>query len=340
MIDMDDPQHWNRRKLVNKGFTPRRVRDREPSIRRAARRLIDALPEREEFDLIWNLAAWLPVSVIADDLGVAEPDREQLLRWSDDLLSGLGSQDEEVLTKQTLASIGYAGYATKLIEARRAQPTDDLMSMLVHAEVDGHKLSDEEIIMESLLILVGGDETSRHVISGGVYQLLADRTRWEALLADRSLLPSAIEEMLRWVSPIKNMARQATEDVVLAGQSIRKGEKLLLLYPSANRDEAAFEDPFRFDIRRSPNEHLAFGFGPHFCLGASLARLELTVILEEMLDGLPGLELADPAEPAYRAANFVSGYESLRVRAGSAAGNETMPSQGEVVPADAHEEAR
>jgi cytochrome P450 family 142 subfamily A polypeptide 1 len=341
MIDMDDPEHWNRRKLVNKGFTPRRVRDREPSIRRAARRLIDALPEREEFDLIWNLAAWLPVSVIADDLGVAEPDREQLLRWSDDLLSGLGSQDEEVLTKQRLASIGYAEYATKLIEARRAQPTDDLMSMLVHAEVDGRKLSDEEIIMESLLILVGGDETSRHVISGGVYQLLADRTRWEALLADRSLLPSAIEEMLRWVSPIKNMARQATEDVVLAGQSIRKGEKLLLLYPSANRDEAVFEDPFRFDIRRSPNEHLAFGFGPHFCLGASLARLELTVILEEMLDGLPGLELADPAEPAYRAANFVSGYESLRVRVASqAAGMETMQSQGGVVPANAHEGAR
>src|SRR6266851_505694 len=340
MIDMDDPHHWNRRKLVNKGFTPRRVRDREPSIRRAARRLIDALPEREEFDLIWSLAAWLPVSVIADDLGVAEPDREQLLRWSDDLLSGLGSQDEEVLTKQMLASIGYAEYATKVIEARRAQPTDDLMSTLVHAEIDGQKLSDEEIVMESLLILVGGDETSRHVISGGVYQLLADRTRWEALLADRSLLPPAIEEMLRWVSPIKNMARQATEDVVLAGQSIREGEKLLLLYPSANRDEAVFEDPFRFDIRRSPNEHVAFGFGPHFCLGASLARLELTVILEEMLDGLPGLELAAPAEPAYRAANFVTGYESLRVRAGSAAGNETMPSQGEVVPADAHEEAR
>jgi cytochrome P450 family 142 subfamily A polypeptide 1 len=213
--------------------------------------------------------------------------------------------------------------------------------MLVHAEVDGRKLSDEEIIMESLLILVGGDETSRHVISGGVYQLLADRTRWEALLADRSLLPSAIEEMLRWVSPIKNMARQATEDVVLADQSIRKGEKLLLLYPSANRDEAVFEDPFRFDIRRSPNEHLAFGFGPHFCLGASLARLELTVILEEMLDGLPGLELADPAEPAYRAANFVSGYESLRVRVASqAAGMETMQSQGGVVAANAHEGAR
>jgi cholest-4-en-3-one 26-monooxygenase len=319
MIDMDDPEHWNRRKLVNKGYTPQRVRDREPSIRRAARRLIDALPEREDFDLIWNLAAWLPVTVIADDLGVAEPDREQLLRWSDDLLSGLGSQDEEILAKQMLASVGYAEYATKVIEARRDQPTDDLMSTLVHARVGGQKLSDQEIIMESLLILVGGDETTRHVISGGVYQLLADRSRWEALLADRSLVPSAVEEMLRWVSPIKNMARQATQDVMLAGQPIRPGEKVLLLYPSANRDEAMFENPHRFDIRRSPNEHVAFGFGPHFCLGASLARLELTVILEEMLERLPGLELAVPTEPANRPANFVSGYESLRVRAVSAA---------------------
>jgi cytochrome P450 family 142 subfamily A polypeptide 1 len=317
MIDMDDPEHWKRRKLVNKGLTPRRVREREASIRRTARRLVDAVVERQEFDLIWDLAAWLPLIVIGDDLGVAEPDREQLLRWSDELLSGLGSNNEETLTKQMLAAVGYAEYAGAVIEARRAQPTDDLMSILVHAEVDGDHLSDEEIIAESLLILIGGDETTRHVISGGVYQLLLDRSRWEALRADRSLLPTAIEEMLRWVSPIRNMARQATTDLELNGQQIRQGEKLLLLYPSANRDEAVFEDPFRFDLRRTPNEHVAFGFGPHFCLGANLARLELTIILDEMLDRLPTLELADPTEPPYRAANFVSGYESLKVRLAS-----------------------
>jgi cytochrome P450 family 142 subfamily A polypeptide 1 len=317
MIDMDDPEHWKRRKLVNKGLTPRRVREREASIRRTASRLVDAVVERREFDLIWDLAAWLPLIVIGDDLGVAEPDREQLLRWSDELLSGLGSNDEETLTKQMLAAVGYAEYAGAVIEARRAQPTDDLMSILVHAEVDGDHLSDEEIISESLLILIGGDETTRHVISGGVYQLLLDRSRWEALRADRSLLPTAIEEMLRWVSPIRNMARQATTDLELNGQQIRQGEKLLLLYPSANRDEAVFEDPFRFDIRRTPNEHVAFGFGPHFCLGANLARLELTIILDEMLDRLPTLELADRTEPSYRAANFVSGYESLKVRLAS-----------------------
>jgi cytochrome P450 family 142 subfamily A polypeptide 1 len=317
MIDMDDPEHWNRRKVVNKGLTPRRVRQREPAIRRTASRLVDAVMEREEFDLIWDLAAWLPLTVIADDLGVAEPDREQLLHWSDELLTGLGSNDEEILTKQMLAAVGYAEYARVVMEARRAQPTDDLMSILVHAEVDGEHLSDEEIISESLLILVGGDETTRHVISGGVYQLLFDRSRWEALRADRRLLPTAIEEMLRWVSPIRNMARQATEDLELNGQQIRQGEKLLLLCPSANRDEAVFEDPFRFDIGRTPNQHVAFGFGPHFCLGANLARLELTIILEELLDRLPTLELVDRTEPPHRPANFVSGYESLRVRVSS-----------------------
>jgi cytochrome P450 family 142 subfamily A polypeptide 1 len=168
--------------------------------------------------------------------------------------------------------------------------------------------------MESLLILIGGDETTRHVISGGAYQLLSRRERWEALVEDRSLLPTAIEEMLRWVSPIKNMARTAAEDVELGGSRIPAGDKLLLLYPSANRDAAVFENPDTFDVRRTPNEHVAFGFGPHFCLGANLARLELRVLFEELLDRLPDLELAEPTEPPFRPANFVSGYERLPVR--------------------------
>jgi cytochrome P450 family 142 subfamily A polypeptide 1 len=188
------------------------------------------------------------------------------------------------------------------------------MGILVGADVDGDRLDDHEIVMESLLILIGGDETTRHVITGGAYQLLAERERWEALRDDRSLLPVAVEEMLRWVSPIKNMARQATEELELAGQRVPKGEKLLLLYPSANRDAAVFDDPDTFDIRRSPNEHVAFGFGVHFCLGANLARLELRVLFEELLDRLPDVELADPAEPEFRPANFVSGYERLPVR--------------------------
>jgi cytochrome P450 family 142 subfamily A polypeptide 1 len=317
MIDMDDPEHFKRRKLVNRGFTPARVRDQEDSLRRTARVLIDAVRERDTFDLVWDLAAWLPLIVIGDALGVEPPDRAQLLQWSDDLLRGLGA-DEEAMAKTMLAAAGYREYAMKVIAARRRAPTDDLMSILATADVDGDRLDDEEIVMESLLILIGGDETTRHVITGGAYQLLSVRERWEALLRDRSLLDTAVEEMLRWVSPIKNMARTATTDVELDGQVIPAGEKLLLLYPSANRDEDVFADPFEFDIRRSPNEHVAFGFGTHYCLGANLARLELRVLFDELLDRLPDLELVDAAEPGHRPANFVSGYETLPVRRAAA----------------------
>jgi cytochrome P450 family 142 subfamily A polypeptide 1 len=201
-----------------------------------------------------------------------------------------------------------------VIADRRAEARDDLMSILVHAEVDGDRLSDDEIVQESLLILIGGDETTRHVISGGVHQLLLHRDQWDRLAADPSARPTAVEEMLRWVTPIKNMVRTATQDVDLHGQHIAEGDELMLLYPSANRDEDVFEEPFRFDSTRTPNDHVAFGFGTHFCLGASLARLEIAAMLDELLARMPGLRIADPdAEPEHRPANFVSGLEHLQV---------------------------
>src|SRR6185436_19661707 len=168
----------------------------------------------------------------------------------------------------------------------------DLVSALVHAEVDGERLSDDELLMETLLILIGGDETTRHVLSGGMYQLLLHPAQRDALARNPAGIPTAVEEMLRWVSPIQNMARTAARDVELRGQHIREGQKVVLLYPSANRDAAVFADPFRFDVTRSPNDHLAFGLGAHFCLGANLARLELRVLLEEALQRMPGLTLA------------------------------------------------
>lgn len=314
MIDMDDPAHFQRRKLVSRGFTPARVRDQEASIRATAGRLIDSVAERGECDFVGDIAAWLPLIVIGDSLGVEPQHHAQLLEWSDDLLRMLGAKDAALVDRGAAAWLGYREYALRVIAARREQPTDDLISVLVHAEVDGDRLDDEELIAESLLLLIGGDETTRHVITGGVYQLLLERERWEALRADRSLVPAAVEEMLRWVTPIKNMARTATTDTVLGGQQIAAGDKLMLLYSSANRDESVFADPFTFDIRRAPNDHLAFGFGAHFCLGNSLARLELRVIVEELLERLPDLALVDRAEPAYRPANFVSGYEQMPVR--------------------------
>jgi len=312
MIDMDDPEHWNRRKLVNRGFTPKRVREQEPKVRSVVDSLIDKVCERGECDFVWDLAAWLPLVMIGDALGFEEADHPTLLQWSDDLLKGLGQDDPELLAKTVEAFSGYQGHIAKVIEDRRGCPHDDLISTLIQAEVDGHSLNDDDLLHESLLILIGGDETTRHVISGGAYQLLTTG-QWEKLRDDRSLMDSAVEEMLRWVSPIKNMARTATHDLELAGQDVKEGQKLLLLYSSANRDETVFDDPFRFDIERTPNDHVAFGFGPHFCLGNSLARLELKVMFERLLDRLPDLQLATPDEPAHRPANFVSGYEGMKV---------------------------
>lgn len=314
MIDMDDPEHIRRRKLVNRGFTPRRVRDREEEVREACHEIIDRVCDRGEAEFVFDIAAWLPLVLIANDLGVEPQDRAQLLEWSDAMLSAL-TGDAAALEPATTAFVGYAEYADRVIADRRDDPRDDLMSVLVHAEIDGDRLDHQSLIDESLLILIGGDETTRHVISGGAYQLLVERDRWERVRAEPDrLLPTAIEEMLRWVSPIKNMNRVATRDVELRGRTIRAGENVLLLYPSANRDEDVFDDPFAFDVARSPNDHVAFGFGTHFCLGNSLARLELKIMFETLFERLPDIELVDSHEPPLRAANFVSGYESMPVR--------------------------
>ncbi len=314
MIDFDDPEHLRRRKLVNRGFTPRRVRESEPAIRRACNEIIDLVSERGECDFVGDIAAWLPMIMIGDALGVPPERRAELLGWSDTLLKGLVGSEGDAIDAASVAYLAYRDFATEAIEERRESPRDDLMSVLVHADIDGNRLDDEAIIHESLLILIGGDETTRHVISGGMYQLLQHPDQLAALAADRSLLESAVEEMLRWVTPIKNMNRTVTKDLEYAGKQLRQGDKVMLLYPSANRDESVFEDPFHFDIRRTPNEHVAFGFGTHFCLGNSLARLELHCMFDTLLDRLPDIELVEPTEPHHRPANFVSGYETMPVR--------------------------
>lgn len=313
MIEQDDPVHRQRRQLVSKGFTPLQIGRQEDKVRSIVDRLLDRVIDQRQCDFVTDVAAWLPLVMIGDALGFEEADHPTLLRWSDDLMRGLGQDDPERVGAMMAAFEGYTSYMAGVIPERRANPTGDLTSILVHAEVDGERFDDATLVHETLLILIGGDETTRHVITGGLYQLLTDPRRWDALLADRSLLPGALEEMLRWVSPIKNMARTATRDVELRGRQIREGQKVLLLYPSANRDEDQFPDPFTFDIERAPNEHVAFGFGKHFCLGNSLARLELRVLFEQLLDRLPGIRLVDGSEPAYRPANFVSGYETMKV---------------------------
>jgi cholest-4-en-3-one 26-monooxygenase len=298
MIDMDAPDHLKRRKLVSRGFTPGRVRASAPHVEQICDELLDQVCERGECDLVADLAAPLPMIVIGDMLGVPPEDRQQLLRWSDDLLASLSGDPKRV--EGAAAAFGeYYEYASRMITDRRAQPRDDLVSVLVHAEVDGNRLDDHELVFESLLLLLGGDETTRHVISGGTEQLLRNPLERNRLMDDPALLPTGVEEMLRWVSPIKNMNRTATRDVEFEGRLVRESDKVLVLYESANFDDAQFDEPDRFDIGRSPNEHLAFGFGAHFCLGASLARLEVTSMIERVLRRLPDVELAT-AEPLPR----------------------------------------
>ncbi|WP_433137423.1 cytochrome P450 [Actinomadura nitritigenes] len=314
MIDMDDPEHKLRRKLVSAGFTPRRVAAQEDYLRRICDEILDGVCERGECDFVHDIAAQLPLIVIGDALGFAPEDRQKLLDWSDDMLRALtGGDDLELMVKAGEAFNGFNEYATRAVELRRAEPRDDLLSILLHAEIDGDHLDHDSLLQESLLILIGGDETTRHVISGGMYQLCLHPGQRRALIDDPGKIPTAVEEMLRWVSPIKNMNRTATRDVELGGRTIREGDKVLLLYPSANRDADVFDDPFRFDVERTPNDHIAFGNGPHFCLGNSLARLELKVMFERLLARLPDIEPIEDGEPAHRAANFVSGYESFKV---------------------------
>ncbi|WP_059016676.1 cytochrome P450 [Mycobacterium sp. M26] len=314
MIDMDDPSHLLRRKLVNAGFTRKRVMDKLASIDVLCDSLIDAVCEQGECDFVRDIAAPLPMAVIGDMLGVLPAERATLLKWSDDLVCGLNSAaDEETLQAVMDAFAGYSAYAIETIAKRRTEPTDDLFSILVNSEVEGQRMDDQEIIMETLLILIGGDETTRHTLSGGTEQLLRHQDQWDRLIADDGLVAGAIEEMLRWTSPVKNMARTALRDVEFHGTQLREGEKMLLMFESANFDEAVFGDPENFRIDRNPNSHLAFGFGTHFCLGNQLARLELSTMLRKLLQRLPDLRLAEGAEVPLRPANFVSGPEAMPV---------------------------
>jgi cholest-4-en-3-one 26-monooxygenase len=315
MIDMDDPAHLLRRKLVNAGFTRRRVMDKLPSIERLCDTLIDAVCERGECDFVRDIAAPLPMAVIGDMLGVLPEERELLLKWSDDLVCGLSSHVDEATIKLLMDTFAaYTAFTMDVIRKRRAEPTDDMFSVLVNSEVEGQRMADEEIVMETLLILIGGDETTRHTLSGGTEQILRHRDQWEAVLArPDDLLPGAIEEMLRWTSPVKNMCRTVTADTEFHGAALRKDEKIMLMFESANFDEAVFGDPENFRIDRNPNPHVAFGFGTHFCMGNQLARLELRIMLTKVLQRLPDLRLADGAVVPLRPANFVSGPEAMPV---------------------------
>jgi cholest-4-en-3-one 26-monooxygenase len=315
MLNMDPPMHTRYRRLVNKGFSPRMVEELEQTIRERTRVILDRLAPRHECDFVVDVAAELPLQVIADILGVPQSDRHKMFDWSNRMI---GSEDPEYGVSQEQAqeaSMELFAYAAKLAEDKRSQDPrgTDLVSVLSEAEVEGERLTQLEIDLFFMLLTVAGNETTRNLISHGLLALLDHPDQLARLRAHRELLPTAVDEMLRCASPVMHFRRTATRDLVLHDTPISEGDKVVIWYASANRDEAVFENPMRFDIARSPNEHVAFGGGgPHFCLGANLARLEIRVIFDELLDRWDNLELT--GEPSRLRSNFINGIKHIPLR--------------------------
>ena len=310
MIDMDAPEHVVQRRRVSAGFTPVRVRAMADRIQQVCDAIVDEVCEQGEAEFVHDVAAQLPLIAISDLLGVKPEDRADLLRWSDDMLIAQGSTDETLLVNMITAFSEYQVYIRGVIAERRATgQDDDLIGILANTESDGELLDEDMLIHETLLLLIGGDETTRHVISGGIDTLLRHPDQFEYLRANPDATALAVEEMLRWVTPIKNMNRTVVGDLEFHGAQLRAGEQVLLFYPSANRDPDKFERPDEFDVTRSPNEHMAFGFGAHHCLGNQLARLELRAMVDTVLRRLPDLTVTAAGPLAERPASFVSGRE-------------------------------
>ena len=310
MINLDPPAHTQRRRIVSSGFTPRRVAAHEDFLRSTVRSLMDAVDAQGQCDFVNDVAKSIPLQMIAKLMGLPGADEDKLLHWSDLFATG----GDEIRPQVEQAVFEWVEYIMAELKTRTDPEAEDLISLLMHT--DGEPLSVDALIYETMLILVGGDETTRHVMSGGLEALLLHPEQWEMLQNDRSLLDNAIEEMLRWVTPVRNMNRTATVDVELGGQKVLAGDRLLLLYQAGNRDPKVFDDPYRFDITRADaRNHMAFGAnGRHYCLGAQLARLELRVLFEEMLDRWPDLALVEPGGPRpERKGNFVLGLEELPV---------------------------
>jgi cytochrome P450 family 142 subfamily A polypeptide 1 len=320
IVCMDDPRHQRLRKLVNRGFTPRMVGLLHQRVRELATRIVDDVARRGECDLVREIAVPLPLYIIAEMLGIREEDFARFHDWSDRLIGVAGNYDDPVkLNDAVTAYAEYGEYLKDVFEDRRRAPREDLVSILVAAQQDGMLAEDEEsmendeIVMFMTLLLVAGNETTRNAISGGMLALMQDRSQLELLRARPALMDSAVEEILRYVSPIICFRRTATRDTEIRGQAIKAGDRVLMLYQSANRDEDVFADADRFDVTRTPNPHLAFGIGPHFCLGANLARLELKVMVEELIRRFPEIHTAPGAVPRRAASTLVAGIEHLPV---------------------------
>lgn len=312
LIFTDPPRHRQLRKLINSGFTRRQVQLLEPKLREFARRVLDQIDSSSTSEFAEEIAAPVPTWMIAELLGARPEDWEQFRAWSDATV-GMADADIEL---DSLTALGELySYFEDLIKVRRAGATapDDLLSVLIAAEVEGQRLSNEDLLNFCYLLLIAGNETTRNLIALGTLALIEHPAQFRILRQDPSLVASAVEEMLRYTSPVVSMARCATQDVELRGQAIREGDMVVMLYGSANRDEDVFgATADEFDVTRNPNPHIAFGCGEHSCLGAQLARLEARVLFSELLARFGEIELA--GEVSRMKATTVPGVKQMPVR--------------------------
>jgi cholest-4-en-3-one 26-monooxygenase len=324
MLNMDPPMHTRYRRLVNKGFTPKMIRDLEAKVVGYADAIIDSVCEKGSADFVTEISAELPLQVIAELMGVPQEDRHLVFDWSNRMI---GSQDEEYSAGDSavaagggedpdaanaMAAMELFAYCDELVAKKKGDPHEDLISVLSQAEIDGDELSTTEIDLFFLLLAVAGNETTRNLISGAMVAFFDHPDQWQKLRDDRSLLNGAVEEMLRYVTPVMHFRRTVVADTELGGYPVAEGDKVVFWHTSANRDETVFENPDEFDISRTPNTHIAFGGGgPHFCLGANLARMEIKVMFDRLLDRMPDLKLDGKVERLQ--SNFINGVKHIPV---------------------------
>jgi cytochrome P450 len=315
LLNMNPPEHGAYRAVLNRSFTPRAIEQLHIQIEDVTAQVLDSVVGGAECDFVTAISAKLPLAVISEMFGIPRTDWDLMFRLSNELIGpGDPEYNKSASIRETVerAQREFFQYFSQLIEERRKVLRDDLATALTNGQVNGQPIPTFELLSYFALLIVAGNETTRNAISGGLHALIDHPDQWQRLKRDPALIPTAVDEIIRWVSPVIQFTRIATRDTVLRGQKIREGEVLGLFYPSANRDEEVFVDPFKFDITRIPNPHLAFGIGEHYCLGANLARIELQIMFRQLMERLERAEMAGPVERMR--SSFVGGIKHMPIR--------------------------